>query len=115
VITLTLNKPVGFNDDGTEKTERKTYICPVLKGRAAMVAFELRDKLNLEKVEDIDFDTAKRMILFVVDLFGKQFTEDELLDGLTFKELMPTVLECLTAVLKGVDAKLGAIPNGQTE
>lgn len=115
MITLTLNKPVGFNDDGTEKTERKTYLCPALKGRVAMVAFELRDSVKFNEIENIDFVTAKRMIDFVVNLFGKQFTEDELLDGLSVEQLLPTVLSCLTAVMKGVDAKLGAIPNGEAE
>jgi hypothetical protein len=39
---------------------------------------------------------------YIVELFGNQFTRDELYDGLASKNLIPTITECINEVVGAV-------------
>jgi len=50
----------------------------------------------------------------VVGIFGKQFTIDDIYDGLDADKLMPTIMKCLTDVAGKIGAKLSELPNART-
>lgn len=90
----------------------KTYIAPAPKARMVRKAIELTDATNFNNLNPEEFDN---LVGFVVDLYGKQFTIDDIYDELDADKLMPTIEECLNTVVGRVGAKLEQFPNAQTE
>jgi hypothetical protein len=86
----------------------KTYIAPTPKARMVRKAIEMANKTNFSNLSVEEFDN---LVSYVVDLYGKQFTIDELYDGLDADNLMPTIMECLNIVVGKVGAKLEEFPN----
>ncbi len=66
----------------------------------------LRKTLEIGKntdFTDIDTGTLDELADYVVELFGKQFTRDELYDGLPSKEVFPMLNKCIAGVLGEMD------------
>jgi len=78
--------------------EDKTFVMPYVSARAVRTAFAMQKKL-----ENINEDTLDEMFNFVVDCYGKQFTLDELYDGIEAKKLMAT----LVATIKTITGQMG--------
>jgi len=112
VITITLKRFIGFDDEGKEKTEDKTYFAPYLKARVVRSATELYENLEAGRATVKDLDM---IVNFVVDLFGKQFTSDDIWDGLSQEEVTPVLMGIIANVINGVSEKENAIPNAPAE
>jgi hypothetical protein len=39
------------------------------------------------------------MVALIVELFGNQFTRDDVYDGLSSKDLIPTITKCINEVV----------------
>jgi len=73
-----------------KKGEKKTYTQLFVSARYMRKALELRTEMNLNNLSVEDIDTV---INFVVEVFDKQFTSDDVYDGLTYDELIETIFE----------------------
>lgn len=77
----------------------KTYTQLFVSARYMRKALELRKDMNLNNLSVEDIDTS---INFVVDLFGKQFTADDIYDGVSYDKLISTVFDdVFMVVLQG--------------
>lgn len=85
----------------------KTYIAPVPKARMVRKAIEITEKINFENMKATDID---KLIGYVVDLFGSQFSIDDIYDGLDAEKLIPTLTGCIENVLGTMGAKLEQFP-----
>jgi len=89
----------------------KTYIAPAPKARMVRKAIEMTEKTNFKNLTAVEFDN---LVGFVVDLYGGQFSIDDVYDGLEANKLLPIIMDCLNNVVGSVGAKLEQFPNGQT-
>ena len=78
-ISLTLEKPDGFDENGIEKTDKKTYIAPNPKSRMIRNALDLYENMDEKNMKVADMD---KLMNYIVDLFGSRFTIDDVYDGL---------------------------------
>lgn len=53
-------------------------------------ALEMKTEMNLNNLSVEDIDTV---INFVVEVFGKQFTYDDVYDGLSYDKLIETIFD----------------------
>lgn len=85
----------------------RTYVMQNVKARSLRNAIELTEEINFNnmKVDDLD-----RLINFIVDLFGNQFTIDDVYDNLDANELVPTLTQCLNSLTGTLNAKLDKMP-----
>jgi hypothetical protein len=88
----------------------KTYVAPAPKARMVRKAIEMTEDVNFDNVKAADLDN---MIGYMVDLFGKQFSIEEVYDSLDASELIPTLLNCISEVVGTMGAKLSELPNAQ--
>jgi hypothetical protein len=112
MITIKLNRSLGFDETDKEIIETKTYIAPQPKARMVRNASEMAENLDEKKLKTADLDS---MIDFVVELFGKKFTADDIWDGIDADKLIPIIIGCINGVMDGMNSKLSTIPNGQAE
>ena len=90
--------------DGEQQLEYKTYPYPIfVKGGIVKRAVDLASKL--ESQEDLSSSIVDDMADFVVDVYGNQFTRDELIDGTQAHELMEKLSEVLQLVMTGEAVK----------
>lgn len=59
-------------------------------------ALELRNEMNLNNLSNDDLDTV---VDFVVEVFDKQFTADEVYEGIAYDKLLDTVFENVFMVI----------------
>ena len=112
MITIKLNKSLGFDVDNKEIIETKTYVAPTPKARMIRTAAEMTESLDAKALKTADLDL---MIDFVVDLFGKKFTADDVWDAIDADKLIPTVTGCIGGLTGDMNSKLSAIPNAGAE
>nr|WP_303874047.1 hypothetical protein [Tepidanaerobacter acetatoxydans] len=68
--------------------------------------------------QEINFDNIlpeelDKLMDYIVELFGNQFSRDELYDGLASKDLIPTITKCINEVVGEVSsATAGEGKNG---
>jgi len=70
--------------------EKKTYSQFFISARYMRKTLELRKDINFSNLTSENIDTV---INFVVEVFDKQFTFDDVIDGLSYDELVPTVFD----------------------
>lgn len=75
--------------------KEKTFTAPFISARMFRRTIEITKQFNLENP---DVDTVDAMVDYIVELFGKQFTRDELYDGLPARELVTTITRCVQEV-----------------
>lgn len=88
--------------------KEKTFVANFISARMLRRTLEISKEVNFNdmKAEELD-----KVIDFIVDLFQKQFTRDDVYDGISSKELIPNILKCLNGVVgevtdaTGVDEK----------
>jgi hypothetical protein len=107
VITLTLKAFCGFDAEGKEKYKETTYTAPTPTIRTVRIALEISKGLNPDGITLGELDT---IINFVVDMFGKQFTADDILDGMPAEKLF-SLFDIVKAVMDGTHEHIDAIPN----
>ena len=91
--------------------DKKTYVSHPPKARMVRRAIGISQDVNFNKLTPEELDV---LVQFVVDIFGKNFTIDEVYDGLDADKLIPTITECIQGVVGGTAAKIEEFPNVQT-
>jgi len=78
--------------DGNEKV----FVTDFISARMMRRTIEISKNMNFEEMSVDDLDV---MVEYLVQLFGKQFTIDEVYDGLPSKELVPILIQCINEVV----------------
>jgi hypothetical protein len=86
----------------------KSYIAPAPKARAVRKAIEITEKINFNNLKAIDLDN---LVDYIVQLFDKQFSLDDIYDCLDADKLIPTLMDCINGVAGTMGAKLNQFPN----
>lgn len=67
--------------------EEKSFVAHFVKGRILRRAFELNKKFEtMDQLEQLD-----SLVAFVCEVFGDQFTPDQVWDGLPLETIFPEV------------------------
>lgn len=111
-VKITLSKHIGFDDNGKQLTEEKTYIAPPPMAIMVRRAAEIMEKTNDNELTTEDLD---RLVDFVVCLFAKQFTADDYYNGVTAENSVAAALDVMHQVSAAMRNKLAQLPNAQTE
>ncbi|MDQ7095942.1 hypothetical protein REC12_20315 [Desulfosporosinus sp. PR] len=89
----------------------KIFIAPAPKARMVRKAIEMTEQTNFNAMKSTDLDG---LVGYVADLFGGQFTIDDVYDGLDADRLLPTLMDCINTVVGTMGAKVERISkNGQ--
>jgi len=103
--------PTGEKDEaGEDKLIDKIFVAPAPKARMVRRAIEITENMDLHHMTTSDLDS---LVDYVVSIYGKQFTIDDVYDGIDADNLIPTLMECLNGVVGKMGAKLEEFPNGQ--
>ncbi len=88
--------------------EEKTFGVEFVKARMFRRALEMSTKMDFNNLTAESLDD---LIQFVCDLYNKQFTIDELYDGLHASKLMPTLTQAMEYVVgsAGSDSDKGKL------
>lgn len=78
---------------------KQTFQSPFISARMLRRTIEVSREVNFN---DMTVDELDRTVGYVVELFGKQFTIDDVYDGLPAGKLISTILDCINAVVGGV-------------
>lgn len=62
---------------------------------------EVSKEVNFDNITPEELD---KLMNYIVELFGNQFTRDELYDGLASKNLIPTITKCINEVIGEVSS-----------
>lgn len=81
----------------------KTYVANTVTARFFRKALEINEQTDFNQLKTKDLD---KLIDFIVDVYGKQFTRDELYDGLPADKLMSVLSESISGIVGGVTDKL---------
>jgi hypothetical protein len=93
--------------------EKKTYSQFFVSARYMRKALEMKTEMNLNNLSVEDIDTV---INFVVEVFGKQFTYDDVYDGLSYDELVDTIFsDVFMNVMQGRKQELSEEGNEKKE
>lgn len=76
--------------------QNKTFVAPFIKGRMVRRTIEISKSLNLK---DLSAEELDRMVDYVVEVYGNQFTRDEFYDGIEAPKLLPTITDTLNTVI----------------
>ncbi|MEY9096287.1 phage tail assembly chaperone G [Paenibacillus sp. RC84] len=74
----------------------KIFVAPFISGLMLRRALEL---MKSNKINDLDAETLDELVQFVVDLYGGQFTVDELYAGVESTELVPVISNSISGVI----------------
>ena len=74
----------------------KTYTTGFVSARMVRQTLAMAKNINFEDLSPEELD---QLTDYVVELFGRQFTRDELYDGLASQELLPTIEGCIQGVV----------------
>ena len=108
-MEIILKMPTGEKDeDNKEIFKDKVYVAPEVKARMVRKALELTQNISYSELKPADLDTQ---INYVCELFGNQFTVDDVYDGLAADKLIPTIWDCVNGVIGEMGAKLEQFPN----
>ncbi|QGG47351.1 phage tail assembly chaperone G [Heliorestis convoluta] len=85
--------------------KNRTFIADFISARMVRRTIELSKSLNFEEITADELDI---LIDYLVQLFGNQFTIDDVYDGLPSKELIPTLMGCIQEVV----GEMGTVTQG---
>lgn len=91
---------------GTEK--EKTYKTGFIKSRMVRKALELSEKNG--GLAKINTGILDKLVDFCVEVYGKQFTEEDIYEGLESHKLYPTLLKCITDIASDLEEKAEEMP-----
>lgn len=83
--------------------EEKTYTAARPKGRAVRDAIKLARRMDPKNITEEVFD---ELVDFTVDVYGKQFTRDDVYDGLYADEMLQELTKTVSAIAGGTSKKL---------
>lgn len=88
--------------DGERQLTYKSYPYPLhVKGSLLKKGIDIAAELEGTGVESLSGKTVDKLADFVVEVYAKQFTRDELLDGLQAHEVMDKLTEVMMFVISG--------------
>lgn len=103
--TIKLITGVKMNDNGEQELVYKEYPYPIfVKGSIVKKAIDLGADMESAS-ENINSKLIDDLADFTVELYAKQFTRTELIDGTQADELMDMLISKLTLVLGGEEDK----------
>lgn len=82
----------------------KTYTAGFISARMVRRTIEVSNGINFENLKAEELDT---LVDYIVELFGSQFTRDDVYDGLASKELLSTIMNCINEVVGGMTESTG--------
>lgn len=85
--------------------EAKTFTTPFISARKLRNTMEIGEKFT----ENITMETLDEIVDYIVDIFGNQFTRDQLYDGMASKNLIDTALRCISEVTGDLNINLQEI------
>lgn len=92
--------------DGEQQLEYKTYPYPIfVKGGIVKRGIELAARLEKQEEGDFNAGVIDEMADFAVEVYGNQFTRDELIDGTQAHELMERLSGVLSYIMQGEQDK----------
>jgi hypothetical protein len=77
----------------------KTYTAGFISARMVRTTIAISKGINFDNIVPEELD---KLMDYIVELFGGQFTRDELYDGLASKDLIPTITRCINEVVGAV-------------
>ena len=76
--------------------KEKTFVADFISARMLRKTIDISKNINFDALSADELDI---MVDYLVQLFGKQFTIDDVYDGLPSKELIPKLIECINEVV----------------
>lgn len=74
----------------------KTYTTGFISARMVRRTIEVSQGVDFDNISPEELD---KLIDYIVELFGNQFTRDDVYDGLQSKDLIPTITKCINEVV----------------
>lgn len=85
--------------------KERTFVADFVSARMLRRTIEISKSINFDEMSVDELDT---MVEYLVQLFGKQFTIDDVYEGLPSKELIPKLIQCINEVV----GELGEVTQG---
>lgn len=82
----------------------KSFTADFISARMVRRTIEVSEGINFESLKPEELD---KLIDYIVELFGNQFTRDEVYDGLSSKDLLSTITNCINEVVGGITESTG--------
>ena len=76
--------------------KEKTYTTGFISARMVRRTIEVSQGVDFDNITPEELD---KLIDYIVELFGNQFTRDDVYDGLQSKDLIPTITKCINEVV----------------
>ena len=76
--------------------KEKTYTTGFISARMVRRTIEVSRGVDFDNITPEELD---KLIDYIVELFGNQFTRDDVYDGLQSKDLIPTITKCINEVV----------------
>lgn len=92
------------------KLNNKTYTMPTVKAKILRKALTFNEKMDFNNLKAQDLD---ELINFVCELYGNQFTMDDVYENLDAKELLPTLMNSIEAITGETANKLNEFPKNE--
>lgn len=92
--------------------EAKEFKAPFISGRMLRKTMEFQKKVA---TTDIAPELLDQLADYVVELYGKQFTQDEFYDGIEAQKMLTTIMSSLNEVVNGANESTEGLkdPNDQ--
>ena len=74
----------------------KTYATNFISARMVRRTIEVSSGVNFENISPEELD---KLVDYIVELFSNQFTRDDVYDGLSSRQLIPTITKCINEVV----------------
>lgn len=84
--------------------KNKTFKADFISARMVRRTIEVSNGINFESLKPEELD---KLVDYIVELFGNQFTRDDVYDGLSSKDLLSTITNCINEVVGGMTESTG--------
>ena len=88
----------------------KTYIMPTIKAKMLRKTLALNEKMDFNNLKVNDLD---ELVNFVTELFGNQFSIDDIYENVDSKELIPLLTQAIQSVVGETNKTLNQFPKNE--